>query len=642
MSMDFFESQDSARRRTSVLIFYFFLAVVLIVLSVYLVTVLILFQGERWWHTELFFGISVGILAIIGLGSLYKIQALSTGGAAVARMLGGRPVNPDTPNLNERRLLNVVEEMAIASGVPVPEVFLLEHESSINAFAAGFTPTDAAIGVTKGCMELLTREELQGVIAHEYSHILNGDMRLNIRLIGVLHGILIIALMGYWMMRIAAQSSRGRSSRSGKQGGGMLALVLIGLVLMIVGYIGVFFAKLIKAAVSRQREYLADAAAVQFTRNPSGLSGALKKIGGLVYGSRIKSAAAEEASHLFFGNGLSEGFVSLMATHPPLDVRIRRLDPAFDGKYPALEVQSDASMPEEVWGATRKRLVPEASQAAAMAVAVTPEAVTAQVGVPVKKHLDYAASLLESMPPPLREAAHQPFSARAVCNALLLDSDEQVRQKQLQRLQATVDTPVYQETVKLAPLVNQLPPEARLPLVDMALPALRMMTPTQYETFIANINFLIQANEKVSLFEYALHQALLRHLKTHFQKSSPPVVQYYKMDRLGEECSVLLSNLARQGHSKDDEEVRKAFEQGAVRLGIKRNEVRLLPAEQSNLKATHAALQKLALTSAPLKRRILQACVACIGADGRVSVKEAELLRAVADALDCPLPPLVV
>jgi len=344
--MDFFEHQDIAQRKTKLLVVFFTLAVVMIILFVYLAFV-VAFAGAKsksggfqmhLWQPELFFAVAAGTVLVVLFGSLYKIWELSKGGEAVAAMLGGHLLDPSTSDLNERKLLNVVEEMALASGVPVPPVYLLE-ERAINAFAAGFSPGDAVIGVTRGCMELLNRDELQGVIAHEFSHILNGDMRVNIRLIGVLNGILIIGILGYILMRVmfhAGSGTRRRGRRGKEGGGGALAIFVLGLLLMAIGYIGVFFGKLIKSAVSRQREYLADASSVQFTRNPQGIAGALKKIGGLSLGSKLQSNHAEEASHMFFGDALRPAFFNLLATHPPLTERLRRIDPAFDGDFPAV------------------------------------------------------------------------------------------------------------------------------------------------------------------------------------------------------------------------------------------------------------------------------------------------------------------
>ncbi|MGQ9592640.1 MAG: M48 family metallopeptidase, partial [Planctomycetota bacterium] len=340
MPMNFFEHQERARKKTQLLVFLFALAVVGIGLGIYLTLLLVLglarpeaewtagapvvrSQPVSLWQPQLFFWSLGGTAAFVGLVSLFRTATLKQGGGVVARMLGGRLVSRDTRDLAEKRLLNIVDEMAIASGIPVPEVYVLDGESGINAFAAGFSTDQAAVAVTRGTLETLDRDELQGVIAHEFSHILNGDMRLNIRLIGILFGILAIAVTGRFILR----STAGRSSRRGKGSG---AIVLLGLALMLIGYIGVVVGRMIQAAVSRQREFLADASAVQFTRNPHGIGGALLKIAQHLYGSALESPRAAEVSHLLFGEGSRPSFLaSVFATHPPLEERVRRIDPSL-------------------------------------------------------------------------------------------------------------------------------------------------------------------------------------------------------------------------------------------------------------------------------------------------------------------------
>ena len=337
--MNFFESQDRVRKNTFQLVLLFSLAVITLIIMTNLLVMVVfgyinsqqaqeggdLLQQMDW---QTFATIGVGVGVVILVGSLYKIMTLSAGGKAVAESLGGQLIPQDTNDLKQRKLLNVVQEMAIASGTPAPPVYLLTGEEGINAFAAGFTPRDAVIGVTQGTIDHLSRDQLQGVIAHEFSHIFNGDMRLNIRLMGILNGILIIGIIGYYILYSASFSGRGRSS--GKGAGGIIALA-IGL--MVLGFAGTFFGGLIKAAVSRQREYLADASAVQFTRNPDGIAGALKRIGGLEFGSKIKNPGAPEVSHAFFAQGISGFMSSLSATHPPFAKRIKRIDPHWDGKF---------------------------------------------------------------------------------------------------------------------------------------------------------------------------------------------------------------------------------------------------------------------------------------------------------------------
>src|SRR6186713_2124743 len=326
--MDFFARQEAARRTTRWLLVAFLISVVLVVLAIDAVVVLLFGAAEPDASpTAAVLGTSVVVLAIICGASLFKTLSLRAGGAAVARSLGGTRIERATSDLALKRLHNVVEEMSIASGVTMPEVYVLEHEDGINAFAAGNSPADAAIAVTRGAATRLKREELQGVIAHEFSHILNGDMRLNIRLLGWTFGLLAVAIVA----RVVLQSSPGSGGRSRKDGAG--ALMLAALAAMVLGYIGVFFGRLLQAAVSRHRERLADASAVQFTRDPAGLTGALLKIAGLSAGSRLVTPSAEEVAHMLFAPGLDR----LMATHPSLEDRLKELDPNFRvSELPAL------------------------------------------------------------------------------------------------------------------------------------------------------------------------------------------------------------------------------------------------------------------------------------------------------------------
>ncbi len=350
-NMDFFEQQAKAHRKTKWLVIYFVMAVAAMIAAIYICLMLIFSAAMQTqhhrhyeepqqpfsiWNPEVLIGVSIVTLAVVGIGSAYKTSALSSGGSAVSEMMGGRLINTNTTDPDERKLLNVVEEMSIASGVPMPQVYVMDEENGINAFAAGHKPSDATVTVTRGCMKLLSRDELQGVIGHEFSHILNGDMRLNLRLIGIIFGILCLTVIG----RILLQTARGGDRDKNP-------LPIVGIVLLIIGFIGVFFGRLIQAAVSRQREFLADASSVQFTRNPGGITGALKKIGGLgAMGSRLGHAHAEELSHMYFGNGISEAFIGLLETHPPLAERIRVFDPNFDGNFPE-ERYDDYVEPEE-------------------------------------------------------------------------------------------------------------------------------------------------------------------------------------------------------------------------------------------------------------------------------------------------------
>lgn len=648
--MDFFQQQQAARKKTSLLVAYFLLAVVMIIISVYFVIAGALAAAgpediqrsmqaagrAPLWSPELFAAVAAGTSLLVGGGSLYKIAALSGGGHTVAELLGGRPIAPDTTDPDERRVLNVVEEMAIAAGTTVPPVYLLDQEEGINAFAAGHAPGDAVIGVTRGTVRSLNRDELQGVIAHEFSHILNGDMRLNIRLMGVLFGILLITTTGWIILRSTTGMRYRMGARGNNKGGNPLPL--IGLALIVIGWVGVFFGRLIKAAVSRQREYLADASAVQFTRNPDGIAGALKKIGAYSKGSKIENPEAEEASHMFFGNALGGlSLLGLMATHPPLVDRIRRIDPSFDGDFSKVSTRPPAHRveAERAQAAQRARAKPESRMRFNPAEALT------RIGTLGPDQLAYAAVLLEGMPQGLVETVHEPFGANATVYALLLDpADASVRARQLDRLAAQSPPAVVQEARRVFPEILRLDPRARLPLAEMALPALRQLSTGQFRELVQNVRDLTEADERVNLFEYAMSRMLLQHLGVQFGLVKPPAERYRTIPPLVQPTALVLSALAHVGQSDDNGAVR-AFKAGVDALGWPGASLELQGPNSVGLKAIDDALNRLAEASPPLKKQVLAGCAACIGADGQITLEESELLRAVSDALDCPMPPLL-
>jgi len=659
--MTFFEDQIKARQKTKLLIALYFAAVVFIVIGVHFIVSFAflgirtnLSQAMTWAELfqkmldpVLFSYVAITTLAIIASGSLYKIWSLSQGGKVVAEHLGGERILHETQDPDERRLLNIVEEMSIASGTPVPDVYLLDDEDSINAFAAGFTRDDAVVGVTRGCLKLLNRDELQGVIAHEFSHILNGDMRLNLRLMGVLHGILLIALTGYMILRTFAYGGRAggyrytRGRRQGRGGGGaqvMLLAIASGFFLMIIGYIGVFASKVIKSAVSRQREYLADSSAVQFTRNPDGISGALKKIGGHVYGSRIGSPNAEEASHLFFANGLGKSFANLLATHPPLVTRVKRINPHFDGNFPEIRPsEKDLSEKEAETEASSQPGI--GAQKAMSILALDPEAIAGSIGAPLAMHLVYAQSLIAALPQAVKDQAHNPYGARALIFALLLSKQPDIRTRQLERLAEFSEQGVLDELRKNLPLIRNLEAKNRLPLIDMAIPALKELSGEQYKTFRANLEYLINADQAHRLFEYMLQIVIMRHLDPVFGLRSITTREINNKEEVKDACIKLLLSLSFLGNEENDDEARMAFETGMASLpftykgeGIER--------QHYSLKTLDESLQILAGISFKYKESILRSCVACIAADGTVTVEEAELIRVIGDFLDCPIPPI--
>ncbi len=656
---DFFERQNIARRKTKLLLCYFLPSVALTILGIYFVVIFALaFHGfhsrrhnyiQQVYHPSAIdwqlLGIVSGVtIFAVTLAALYKAQQLACGGPAVAAMLGGRRVNSNTTDPDERRLLDVVEEMAIASGVPVPEVYVLAEENCINAFVAGHDSKDAALGVTDGAIRLLNRDELQAIVGHEFSHLLNGDMHLNLWLMSFLYGILFISLTGKFLANLYwDEDSCGWSG--GRRGA---PLVVIGAALFAIGSIGYFFGRLIKCAVCRQRECLADAAAVQFTRNPQALAGALKKIGGLVFGSRITGAEADEASHMFFSDVMPDSFLGLLSTHPPLEQRIRALDPSFKGNFEYIK-----SIPAQ------KR---EAGEAPPLITSVNdipritrmPTATIVQIAQvlndrtpPVQRHrltpqhLTYAAGLTASIPPDIAAAAREPFGATALIYAMLLLPDERARARQLNDLGPAANTSLISVAQQYFPTTGNLTNGQKLALVNLATPSLRQMSRQQFDDFSNIVQQLIESDAEISLFEYGLQKALLRHLAPYFKPAKPAIAQYYAAAGLAPECAVLFSALAYEG-SEVNSEIAAAFQTGADDLELPPNkQISLLSHDECNLPQIDAAIQKITQAAPPVKRQILNACALVVACDSLVKEEEAEMLRAIADAIGCPLPPFV-
>jgi Zn-dependent protease with chaperone function len=632
--MDFFAQQEKTRKKTGLLVFFFITAVVLIIAAVYAVIATVLLYNKMAtdpFQPELLLAVAGGVLAIVIGGSLFKTSRLRRGGAAVAEMLGARPVAQDTRDLREKRLLNVVEEMAIASGVTMPDVYVLDEEG-INAFAAGWGTSDAAVCVTTACLNFLTRDELQGVIAHEFSHVLNGDMRLNIRLMGIVFGILVIAQIGYFVLWGSSRSRVRISPGKGKSGGGAAAIFLIALAFMVIGYIGVFFGNLIMAAVSRTREFLADASAVQFTRNPAGIAGALKKIGGLADGSRIRHPNAAQASHMFFASGSSSFWSNMFATHPPLAKRVAAIDPAFDGEFPV--VKPVAALAGET--ADIQPAVPAAT-GSAKSPRLDPALLLATVGAAQAGHVTHAAGLLGAIPNQLRLAMMDRNGAQAVLFALLMSKDAAVRGDQC----AAVNNYAPLVAPRVAALQEQVSPLERnlyAPIASLAVNSLKTMTEEQYRSFVAALRELIAADKKIDLFEYMLQRMVRRTLEPRFSGNARPGHSIGSIGPVAADCATVFSTLAWES-ADSAREAKIVFSKAAALF--EGTLLELLPREQSTLASLDRALERLDRLVPPLKKKTLSGCIAIVSHDGVVTVNEAEYLRAIAEALGCPIPPII-
>jgi Zn-dependent protease with chaperone function len=706
---NFFEHQDTAKRNTFRLVVLFAAAVILTIISVYVVAVMALDwealffpktlaqeASASWWNEQAFMIATLGTLLLVGGGTFWKIRQLARGGGSlVCEQLGGRFVDFRTDDLAEQQLINVVEEMSIASGVSVPLLYVLDDEMGINAFAAGFTPNNAAVAVSRGCIEMLNRDELQGVIAHEFAHILNGDMRMNIRMIGILHGILMLAVTGRILFRMAFTGSGRRSRSSRDSGGGVIAIAAIGVALIVIGYVGRFFGQIIKSAISRQREYLADAAAVQFTRNPRGLSGALMKIGGYASGSEIDSPEADEVSHLFFGDALGTTSLlsSVFATHPPLKKRIRRVDPSFGGAFPKFErpkqltkadleaQQNSLNQDKPKWedprgqspvmagiaagAGTSARLAADggnggqsqgqspnkspnkspsrpAAQKSEQRMHLKADEVVRSMGQTSEEHVEYARDTLAAIPQQIRKASRDTYSAAAVVFALLMDVDLSTRQAQLEMLTKELTRGLADEAQGYMQMLENLDPRHRMPLVETLVPALRQMSQDQHAKFVQILDKLIYADDRVSLFEFSLEKLLKHRLEASHGGGGRRVAQYYSLTPLQNDVILLLSCLAYAGHPNDQAAVEVAFREGAGCLPSNvRKKAQLLARSRCSFDALDPALDRIAKATNAIKQTIVNATAHCVLADEEVTAEEAELLRAVCEVVDVPLPPFL-
>jgi Zn-dependent protease with chaperone function len=706
--MAFFEAQDNARRTTRWLIVVYFFAyailcsaaciALLIYLSAFAYVAILLGVAESATTIAADLRIVIAIFTVILImlimlvAVLFRSFGISSGGGKVATMLGGTRLEAFGNEDHARRLRNVVEEMAIASGVPVPDVYVLEQEEGINAFAAGFTPADAAITVTRGAVELLSRDELQGVIGHEFSHLLNGDMRLYTRMMGPQHGLGLIAAIGLALMRGQMEFSLGMLM-SIPQGilhvimdamkenplAGLATLVLapvwvpimvgaifaILLVLTIassgvaiVGFCGQQLARAIKGAVSRQREYLADASAVQFTRQAAGIAGALKKIGGYSKASYLAAVDPEEVSHMLFGRG-AKRFVG-SATHPPLAKRIRALDPSFnESDYPRVEpIPAPQVMDEEepaeqlpaaiaFTGASETAVVSPVEQlpaanaftGASETAVVSPVEIAESVGQPDAAQVEYSQELRRSIPDNLYDAAHSLEMAYPLTVALILDRSGRHTERQMTLVEDRLSAERSQLVRGYQKDIANIGAEYRLPLLVVAFPALKRRPASQLVELDKLAKRLVRIDGKIDLYEHSFGQILRLNLR-HVLNPSGARRIYSRSDSRAALANVLMA-VAQSGH-ENPVDGQAALDAGKPLLGKWAIRAKM----DVNQEVTPDTLEQSLDILSGIKGRdfsnVLLAVCQTVVHDGRLNAAERDLIRVVCATLDCPLPPILI
>lgn len=638
--MDFFAHQDRAKASTFKLLVLYGLAVVGVVVSLNAVALLLTninrpgevqedgTVAETSFHIvpEAQLLTTIGALAVIGLAGLYRKATIGADGANVAEMLGGQLIDPATADPDERKLMNIVDEMSIASGVPRPRVFIMNNEEGINAFAAGTRLDNAVVAVTRGCIQTLNRDELQGVVAHEFSHILNGDMRLNLRMIALNFGIMAIGVIGYYILRSSPRFSGGRKEGAAA----VLAIFLIGLAMTITGFVGLFFGKILQASVSRQREFLADASAVQFTRNPNGIASALKKIGGL--SSKVHAASANEVAHMFFAPGVGSLLSKLFSTHPPIEQRIRAIEPNWNGEFltsisATTGTQSRAESHRDIQpnlAGFSTTMPPSMTR-----MSVTPADVVNSAGTTRPPAIAHADSVMANIPLPIQQAARDPYTARALVLALLFDTDPTARQVQTMELSAQRSA-LARQTIDLSQHIQPLERSLKLPLLDLTIPALRTLTTSQIAEVKKLAELMSAVDRKLSLFELALMKIVEQIWDG--SKRTVQNVKYNVLTEVAQPTRVLFSALSR---ASDTPAWPDAYARGMDRLGLTRAE----PTHPNPIEVARA-IDSLRESSPQIKRQIIDAAAHLVVEDNTVTLREAELLRATSAALNVPLPPI--
>ncbi len=648
--MNFFEHQEKARKQSRWIIIAFIAVALLIVVVIDIIALLIFSVQDGMSsqaQTVAFSGIFdpaflqansatlLGTSAVtggaIGLASLGKIASLRSGGGKVARDMGATIVTPDTKDPLRRRLYNVVEEIALASGTPVPEVYVMENEPGINAFAAGYTPADAAVAVTQGTLERLNRNELQGVIAHEFSHILNGDMRITIRMMGVIFGIMVIAILG----RKFLHASRYRVSSSRDNSG--MGIVGIGLALMVVGYVGLFFARWMKSALSRQREYLADASAVQFTRDPSSISGALKKIAAYDHSSYLRQDA-EEVGHMLFGSG----YRSLMfATHPPLEKRIERLDRRYDPneiEQLAIKLKKQEHR-EHIQAEEASREQEDKASGKKNSSFFDVDNLIDNIGNPTNEGIAAAAVLAASIPSSLSSPAHSLEWAPEVLFYCMLDTNEAIRDKQLLIVVAEMGDISERKIQHLLSTHGTVATEQRLPLMEICFPMIKRRPINEIENILNTVEQLAAADDTIDSYEYLITRLIKQYL---FEAHIPNRTRLHGNKRLKtcvHELTTVVSVLASHGqHSGSSEGLQlaqKAFRAGMSVADINHTNLSFSDDWQVRLDKAITVLDKL---TAKDKSTVVAALARTVLDDGKVITEEHEMLRVICGLLHVPLP----
>jgi Zn-dependent protease with chaperone function len=622
--VDFYRYQEKAYRNTFLLILALLTLLFVIILYTYCILRLIIYiplielfvskacviQGEEgascsgFWYPKLFLFISIIItLVTIGTAVLYYLDLIDPS-FFLKRMIGGREVRTGHLFKKEEQLLNIVEEMSIASGLPTPQVFILPNEKGINALSFGISSHSGSICVTQGCLEFLSRDELQAVIAHEFSHIRNEDGRLNTYLLAILSGVFVIPIYA----RIIVESELCKHN---KQNLIVFFFYCIGLILTYSSKPSILLITAVQRAISRQREFLADAFAVEITRNGDSLANVLKKIQLHKHSSLVNNSYAQEAAHMFFCCIYGEKQSHLLATHPPLSERIQRISP-----YQAQLIKTE----QRLGGSEEWTQFMEDSKSASFDSANA-----------IHANIQNAHNLIEHIPVEIHDACHSPVSAAYVVISLILDREkESILSKQLSIIEKSS---LFERGNALLMFkdIAKLTKEYRLPLIEISIPYIQKLNTQDLKEFKHIVTDLVKADGTISLFDYSLF-AILKHCLSKTETKNR--YRYSSLKPIMPECRLIFSTIAHVGHT-NKEEAESGYAAAAGRILLSSP---ILTSTFCDLAATAEALEKVSYAIRPLREAVFEACLICINHDKIIKVEEAELLKAISLLIDVPLP----
>ncbi|GAA3932085.1 M48 family metallopeptidase [Litoribacillus peritrichatus] len=665
--MDFFEHQAKATRTSKFLVLNYCIALMILTVGFNfagLITWTFLTQPEYqgsfkqliqlWLESRYSWQVTLATVIFVGSVSLATWFTMRQGGGKIAKMMGGRIIPANTHNKDEKRLLNVVEEMALASGLPVPELYVMDNEHGLNAFAAGYSPNEAAICVTRGLILSLNRDEIQGVIAHEFSHILNGDMRMNVKLMSILSGLIAVGQLGRWLIESGFHS--GHDSK-----GGNILFILIGILIWALGSLGVLCSRIIKAAISRQREFLADASAVQFTRQTYGIASALYKISTHRYGSNLISRHAEDLSHMCIGQTMNIRFANALASHPPIEDRITRIEPHFITKasissaqqrkeqFEAQQTQNTAALPsvsastDTVSNITAPGSpTPEIQQPSGaitseeMIEFVSPQQEASinhaidSIGITDDHSVTAAKEVLSSLNPSILAALHQPDYAQYIVLLLLAHANSQP--KQAKKLITEGFFPAHKVILNhydlmLAEAIEQ----PIFPVLQLGISSLKSLSGTEKKQLLSYAKKLIASDKDIAPNELFIYLVLFRHLNTKAGRAQ--TIKFHSVTPLLNDIQKLFSFLAEftNEHNQDpafDLAVRQFSHEPLVRL----------PPQTINHNELATAIFKIEHLAPMLKRNVLRAIFDLFSHDEVITNEEVDWIRMLADCWDCPVP----